>query len=349
MFLQCWSIRIPSSRLLVSGPVGSLAAVSAQDRALPRRHCRRAGPLFSPVVRRRLKHVRTHPHTVRGGSSAAPALPAPVAILSGQWSRVYPVLLRFSESLVPHLAEFPGLLANRPSLGGAALRYPLRRSRGGRQLRCLLVPVRRLHIRSPRRGFRGFSVFRRVPAPTCAMSEMRRRAAASCSRPNAPVAEMDAALGAACDLFLMRHHHQRHVPLFLDARQDGHDLGRVLAVQVAGRLVCQQNLRSVGQASRDRHPLALSSRKILGILMPPVLQPHVTQQSLSPIAALTPAQRAFLHRHLHVIDNFQGRKQIERLKNYAYTLRTVSIQTGKVGQVPASVQDRKSTRLNSSH
>ena len=91
-----------------------------------------------------------------------------------------------------------------------------------------------------------------------------------------------------CNLILMRHHDQCHSPLLLDPNQDLHDPRRIHAVQVSGRLIGQQDLRIVSQRPRNRHPLPLSRRELVGILPHALLQAHFLEQFPGSCGAIPP-------------------------------------------------------------
>ena len=72
--------------------------------------------------------------------------------------------------------------------------------------------------------------------------------------------EVDLALGAPGDLRIVSHNQECHAPLRLKAAQQVQDLGRAFAVQVSRWLIRQKDLRPVGKAAGNGHPLALAGR-----------------------------------------------------------------------------------------
>ncbi len=70
--------------------------------------------------------------------------------------------------------------------------------------------------------------------------------------------ELDAAVGQACHDGVMRHHHDGPSLLMKLAQQPQHNL-LVLRVEVARRLVRQNDFRVIDESSCDAHPLLLTS------------------------------------------------------------------------------------------
>ena len=89
------------------------------------------------------------------------------------------------------------------------------------------------------------------------------------------------------------------------------------AVQVAGRLVGQQNLRLVGQRAGNRHPLPLARGEFIGILPQAVLQAHLAQQSLRPFGAIVRRGAQGQHRNLNIFQDAQRGQQMKCLEDEA--------------------------------
>ena len=73
------------------------------------------------------------------------------------------------------------------------------------------------------------------------------------------VLDVNAPVGPRGQRLVMGHQHQRHAGLGAQREQQLDHRRRVGAVEVAGRLVRQQQLRPVGKAAGDRHALALAA------------------------------------------------------------------------------------------
>ena len=75
------------------------------------------------------------------------------------------------------------------------------------------------------------------------------------------VAHLDPARGAGGDAHIVRHEHERHVPFAVQLLEQVEDHSGILAVEVAGRLIGEQDRWTIGQAACDGHALALPSRE----------------------------------------------------------------------------------------
>jgi hypothetical protein len=69
------------------------------------------------------------------------------------------------------------------------------------------------------------------------------------------------------------HDHQRGVPVLTDPLEEREDRLRVPRVELAGRLVREQETGSVGERARDGDPLLLASRQLVGERPFPPLRP----------------------------------------------------------------------------
>ena len=66
-----------------------------------------------------------------------------------------------------------------------------------------------------------------------------------------------------------------------------HDLGRV-GVEVAGRLVGEQETRLVGEGTRDGNALILATAERVGPMPSPILEPHRPEQLARPGSTTRP-------------------------------------------------------------
>jgi hypothetical protein len=113
----------------------------------------------------------------------------------------------------------------------------------------------------------------------------------------------------------VRHQHHRRAHARPQVRQQ---LEHPLAgggVEVAGRLVRQQDRRLGDEGPRQRDPLLLTTRELTRQVMPAVRQADRRQQRLRPRARVAVA--AQLERHRDVLLRGQRRDQVERLEHEA--------------------------------
>jgi len=75
---------------------------------------------------------------------------------------------------------------------------------------------------------------------------------------------------------------QRRPPHRVDVAHQIHDVPAVGAVEIAGRLVGQQDRRIVGQRPRQRHALLLSARQLRRVVMRAAGQADLLEQSSRP-------------------------------------------------------------------
>ena len=88
--------------------------------------------------------------------------------------------------------------------------------------------------------------------------------------------------------------HQRRLPLVLEPAEDPVDLVAGLRVELAGRLVGQDEDRVLDQGPGDRHPLLLAARQLVGPMVEPVAQADLAQAARRPArvcSAVTPRGR----------------------------------------------------------
>jgi hypothetical protein len=77
-----------------------------------------------------------------------------------------------------------------------------------------------------------------------------------------PVEDVQLAVGPRCQLVVVRDHDDGHPVLAVDAAEQIHDLPGRGRVQVAGRLVGQQQLGAADQGAGDGHALLLPAREL---------------------------------------------------------------------------------------
>jgi len=131
------------------------------------------------------------------------------------------------------------------------------------------------------------------------------------------------------------------LPLILEPAEDSIDLVAGLRVELAGRLVGQDQDRVLDQGPRDRHPLLLASRHLVGPVVEPVAQADVRQELGRP-GALFVGQAAGQERHQYVLHRRQVADQVERLEDESDPVAAVAVLLGlgHRGQVLALDPDR---------
>jgi hypothetical protein len=92
------------------------------------------------------------------------------------------------------------------------------------------------------------------------------------------------------DILLVGHDHDR-LPLIVEFLEQPDDLDGRLGVQVARGLVGEQDRGLVDERPRDRDPLPLPARQLVGAVPHPVAQPDASQARSSPRPALNRLRR----------------------------------------------------------
>ncbi len=128
------------------------------------------------------------------------------------------------------------------------------------------------------------------------------------------------------NLVLVRDDDQRHAALLLNAPQNLHDVSRVRAVEVAGRLVGQQDRGIVGQGARNGHALPLSGGELVGIMAHAILEAHLLKQRRGALGAMVGAVIHRQHGHLHIFDGAQRGQQMKRLEDESHLARAIAVQ-----------------------
>ena len=99
------------------------------------------------------------------------------------------------------------------------------------------------------------------------------------------VAQRDAAVGAAGESRIVRHQHQRGSFALVQRDQQFENMLAVLAVEIAGGLVGQQNGRPHHEGARQRHALLLAAGKLDGIMIAAIQQTDAFEQFARALAA----------------------------------------------------------------
>ena len=113
----------------------------------------------------------------------------------------------------------------------------------------------------------------------------------------------------------MGDEHQRRLAAALQAEQQVDDLLAGLAVEVAGRLVGQHDLRAGAQRPGDGDALLLAAGELGREMIGAMRQPHLGQQRAGRLEGVGLAGE--LQRQRHVLQRRHGRHQVERLEHDA--------------------------------
>ncbi len=136
-------------------------------------------------------------------------------------------------------------------------------------------------------------------------------------RHDAAVAEADDARAVLRDLVLVRDDDDRDAALALELLKDLHHLDTGARVEVARRLVREQDRRLGHQRARDRHALLLAARQLIRMMVRAVGEPDRGERRHRLLPSL--ARRALVavveQRQLDVLDGRRSRQQIEALKH----------------------------------
>jgi hypothetical protein len=119
---------------------------------------------------------------------------------------------------------------------------------------------------------------------------------------------------------IVRHHHHGLAEILVQFGKDGQDVVGRCGVQVAGRLVGQDQRRVGDNGARNRHALLLSTGELPGIVAQAVAQTDQLQRCGRVVQPLLLLQVGELERQLHVLKRRQHRNQIELLKDEAHVL-----------------------------
>src|SRR5487761_2096617 len=127
--------------------------------------------------------------------------------------------------------------------------------------------------------------------------------------------EVDQAACLLGGLGVVGDHDDRLPDLVVEAREQPQDLLRGHPVEVAGRLVGDDQRRIGDQRPRDRDPLLLPARQLVGKVRRAVGQADELEGSLDALAALGARQRRQLQRQLDVAERRQHRHQVVELED----------------------------------
>jgi len=118
------------------------------------------------------------------------------------------------------------------------------------------------------------------------------------------------------DLGVVRRHHERGAEL-LDAREELDDLPARHRVEVAGRLVSDEDPRPVDQRARDRDTLLLATRELTREVRPPLREADERERALRLLADDVATVPGHEEREGDVLRDGAGREQLEILEDDA--------------------------------
>ncbi len=128
------------------------------------------------------------------------------------------------------------------------------------------------------------------------------------------IGQMDSAPRPFPDSRIMRHHDERQaLPVHLLDELD--DLPARDAVEIAGGFIGEQQPGTHHHRARDRRPLLLAARKLVGAVLGPRGQAHRGERVSDPLPPLLGENPGEHHRQFHVSRRRQPRHQVEKLKD----------------------------------
>ena len=133
---------------------------------------------------------------------------------------------------------------------------------------------------------------------------------------DAAVAQRDGHVGERGQLGIVRHQHDRRLARAIDLEQQLDDLAAGLAVEVAGRLVGEEERRIVGERARDGDALLLAARELRRIVMARDRRAR-RRPAAHRRARAASLHAGNLHRHQHVLERRQRREQMKELEHEA--------------------------------
>ena len=118
--------------------------------------------------------------------------------------------------------------------------------------------------------------------------------------------------------------HQRRLELLVEFLHQFHDKLARFPVQVAGRLVREQNPRLVGERPCKGHPLLLTTGELSRIVARAVSQTHPFQERRGPrtkgVSILARSALSKFQGHHHVLKSRKRGKEMEGLEDESYVL-----------------------------
>ena len=120
------------------------------------------------------------------------------------------------------------------------------------------------------------------------------------------------------DVGLVRDQHDGQPALVVQPLEDPHHLDARARVEVAGRLVGEQQRRVVDQRAGDGDALLLAARQLVRMVIEPLAEADRLERRGGALAALLGADAAPVEqRQLHVLERDGPRQQVEALEHEA--------------------------------
>ncbi len=131
------------------------------------------------------------------------------------------------------------------------------------------------------------------------------------------VGDADDAVGVFGDAQVVRDEDDGDAALRVQPLEQAHDLRAGLRVEVARRLVGQDDGRLGDQRAGDGDALLLAARQLVGVVLQPVAQPDGFQRLAGPLTPLARTHAGVDQRLLDVVDGRRAAQQVERLEDEA--------------------------------
>ena len=132
------------------------------------------------------------------------------------------------------------------------------------------------------------------------------------------VVEADDPVAVLGDVRLVRDQQHRDAALLIQTLEDVHHLDAGARVQVAGRLVRQEDGGLVDQGAGNRHPLLLAARELVREVIHPVVEPDRVQHLASPRVTRRSVHAGAVEQgELDVVEGGGPRQQVEALEHEA--------------------------------
>ena len=162
---------------------------------------------------------------------------------------------------------------------------------------------------------------RRSPAARArSSSSALRRVATRVVRDDLAVAARDDARSVLRDVVLVRDHQHRDAALEVQPLEDPHHLDAGARVEVAGRLVGEQDRRVGDERARDRDALLLTAGQLIRVMIGALAEAD-RRRALPSRACAVPTAFIFAaaveQRQLDVVERGRSRQQVESLKDEA--------------------------------
>ncbi len=128
--------------------------------------------------------------------------------------------------------------------------------------------------------------------------------------------------GAARELEIVGHDHEGRSRLAVEREQQVRHRAPSLAIEIAGRLVREEQPRAAGERARDADPLLLAAGELRGIVIHAGSEAHPREQIAGARVRLG-LRRAIgqeLERHEHVLESGERRYQMKTLEHEAHAL-----------------------------